>query len=139
MQQSIEQRYAIKFCVRLGKSGASRTAGKAYHKLKFLDGTKCLKKAGRAWRTSPVQVARQHEEPQKTNKVPDLAPADFFLFPKGNSPLKGRHYGTLDDVKRACTHALKDVSVGDFQGAYEAWKRPLQMCVHAQGAYFEDY
>jgi transposase len=93
-------------------------AGKAYRKLKFLDGTKCLKKAGREWRTSPVQVARQHQEPQKTNEIsanwnlhhdnapshtcfvvteyltkngivtipqppysPDLAPADFFLFP----------------------------------------------------------
>ncbi|PRD35834.1 UNVERIFIED_CONTAM: hypothetical protein NCL1_10396 [Trichonephila clavipes] len=64
---------------------------------------------------------------------PDLAPADFFHFPKGC------HHGTLDDVKRACTHALKDVSVSDFQGAYEAWKRRLQKCVHAQGTYFEDY
>ncbi|GFX98905.1 histone-lysine N-methyltransferase SETMAR [Trichonephila clavipes] len=70
---------------------------------------------------------------------PDLAPAAFFLFPKGKTALKGRHHGTLDDVKRVCTHALKDVSVGDFQGAYEAWKRRLQKCVHAQGAYFEDY
>ncbi|GFV64609.1 uncharacterized protein TNCV_3181051 [Trichonephila clavipes] len=70
---------------------------------------------------------------------PDLALADFFLFPKGKTALKGCHHGTLDDVKRACTHALNDVSVGDFQGAYEAWKRRLQKCVHAQRAYFEDY
>ncbi|GFX44509.1 histone-lysine N-methyltransferase SETMAR [Trichonephila clavipes] len=70
---------------------------------------------------------------------PDLTPADFFLFPKGETALKRRHHGTLDDVKSACTHALKDVSVGDFQGAYEAWKRRLQKGVHAQGAYFEDY
>ncbi|GFU36305.1 HTH_48 domain-containing protein [Trichonephila clavipes] len=70
---------------------------------------------------------------------PDLAPAYFFLFPKGKTALKERHHGTLDDVKRACPHALKDVSVVDFRGAYEAWKRRQQMCVHAQGAYFEDY
>ncbi|GFU67138.1 mariner Mos1 transposase [Trichonephila clavipes] len=70
---------------------------------------------------------------------PDLAPADFFLFPKVKTALKGCHQGTLDDVKRACTHALKDVSVGDFQGAYETRKRCKQKCVHAQGAYFEDY
>ncbi|GFY03017.1 mariner Mos1 transposase [Trichonephila clavipes] len=70
---------------------------------------------------------------------PDLAPADFFLFPKVKTTLQGRHHWTLDDVKRDCTHALKDVSVGDFQGTYEAWKRHLQKCVHAQGAYFEDY
>ncbi|GFY31146.1 uncharacterized protein TNCV_4360531 [Trichonephila clavipes] len=70
---------------------------------------------------------------------PNLAPADFFLFPKVKTVLKGCHHGTQDDVKRACTHALKDTSVGDFQGAYEAWKHRLQKCVHAQGAYFEDY
>ncbi|GFU22517.1 HTH_48 domain-containing protein [Trichonephila clavipes] len=34
---------------------------------------------------------------------PDLALADFFLFSKGKTALKGRHHGTLDDVKRACT------------------------------------
>ncbi|GFW95487.1 mariner Mos1 transposase [Trichonephila clavipes] len=60
---------------------------------------------------------------------PDLAPEDLFLFPKVKTALKGRHHRTLDDVKRACTHALKDVSVGDFQGAYEVWKRRLQKCV----------
>ncbi|GFW86210.1 uncharacterized protein TNCV_4779221 [Trichonephila clavipes] len=65
----------------------------------------------------------------------DLAPADLFLFPKVKTALKGRH---LWD-KRACKHSLKDVLVGDFQGAYEAWKRRLQKCIHAQGAYFEDY
>ncbi|GFT37171.1 HTH_48 domain-containing protein [Trichonephila clavipes] len=85
------------------------------------------------------ESTRQHEEPQKTNNVPDLAPADFFLFPKGKTALKGGHHGTLDNVKRACTHVLKDISVGDFQGAYEARKCRLQKCVHAQGAYFEDY
>ncbi|GFX91386.1 histone-lysine n-methyltransferase setmar-like protein [Trichonephila clavipes] len=33
---------------------------------------------------------------------PDLARAEFFLFPKVKSALKKRHHGTLDDVKRAC-------------------------------------
>ncbi|GFW86898.1 histone-lysine N-methyltransferase SETMAR [Trichonephila clavipes] len=51
---------------------------------------------------------------------PDLAPVDFFLFSKVKIALKGRHHETLDDVKRACTHTLKDVSVIDFQGAYKA-------------------
>ncbi|GFV21827.1 histone-lysine N-methyltransferase SETMAR [Trichonephila clavipes] len=72
-------------------------------------------------------------------KLPRPCSSRLFLLPKEKTALKGRHHGTLDDVKRACTHALKDVSVGDFQGAYEAWKRRLQKCVHAQGAYLEDY
>lgn len=70
---------------------------------------------------------------------PDLAPADFFLFPKVKTALKGRHYGTLDAVKAACTRALKDVSVTDFHGAFVAWKTRLHKCVDAEGAYFEKY
>ncbi|GFS82630.1 histone-lysine N-methyltransferase SETMAR [Trichonephila clavipes] len=73
------------------------------------------------------------------SEFPRPCPSRLFLFPKVKTALKGRHHGTLDDVKKACTHALKDVSVGDFQGVYEAWKRRLQKCVHLQGAYFEDY
>ncbi|GFX50463.1 histone-lysine N-methyltransferase SETMAR [Trichonephila clavipes] len=44
--------------------------------------------------------------PQPTYS-PDLAPADLFLFSEVKTTLKGRHHGTLDDVKRACTHALR--------------------------------
>ncbi|GFV15232.1 HTH_48 domain-containing protein [Trichonephila clavipes] len=165
MQQSIEQRYAIKFCVRLGKSGASTlemiqqgydreslTQAQVFrwHEM-FKEGRKNVEDEPCAeisanWKLHPDNapchtcfVVTEHLTKKDIVTIPqspyspDLAPADSFLF------LKGRHHGTLDDVKRACTHALTDVSVGDFQGAYEAWKRRLQKCVHAQGAYFEDY
>ncbi|GFX97014.1 uncharacterized protein TNCV_1997461 [Trichonephila clavipes] len=63
---------------------------------------------------------------------PRPCPSRLFPLPKVKTALKRHHHETLDVVKRACTYALKDVSVGDFQGAYEAWKRRLQKCVHAQ-------
>jgi hypothetical protein len=31
---------------------------------------------------------------------PDLAPADFFLFPKLKSTLKGRHFDTFDEIQK---------------------------------------
>ncbi|GFX59394.1 histone-lysine N-methyltransferase SETMAR [Trichonephila clavipes] len=68
---------------------------------------------------------------------PSYSPSRLFTLPQSEN--HGRHHGTLDDVKSVCTHALEDVSVGDFLGAYEARKRRLQKCVHAQGTYFEDY
>ncbi|GFU74132.1 histone-lysine N-methyltransferase SETMAR [Trichonephila clavipes] len=80
-----------------------------------------------------------HRNNSTASLHPRPCPADFFLFPKVKTVLKGHLRGTLDDVKRACTHALKGVSLGDFQAAYEAWKRRLQKCGHAQGAFFEDY
>ena len=56
----------------------------------------------------------------QTPYSPDLAPADFFLFPKVKSSLKGHHHGTLSAVKEACTRTLKDLPESAFQGAFES-------------------
>ncbi|GFU01089.1 hypothetical protein TNCV_1816961 [Trichonephila clavipes] len=48
--------------------------------LKFLDGTKCLKKSRRAWRTSSVQVAHQHQETaENEQRVQHLLNTDWRL------------------------------------------------------------
>ena len=38
---------------------------------------------------------------------PDLAPCDFFLFPKIKSVLKGTHFSDIDSIKIAATAKLK--------------------------------
>ena len=30
---------------------------------------------------------------------PDLAPADFFLFPKLKTPMKGKRFATIEEIK----------------------------------------
>ncbi|UYV81550.1 hypothetical protein LAZ67_20001513 [Cordylochernes scorpioides] len=40
---------------------------------------------------------------------PDLAPCDFFLFPKLKRPMKGRRYTTLDEIKTASKEELKKI------------------------------
>jgi hypothetical protein len=40
---------------------------------------------------------------------PDLAPSDFFLFPKIKEILKGRHFDDTDDITSNMTAALKDI------------------------------
>ncbi|UYV61239.1 hypothetical protein LAZ67_1004007 [Cordylochernes scorpioides] len=40
---------------------------------------------------------------------PDLAPCDFFLFPKLKRPMKGRRYATLDEIKTASKEELKKI------------------------------
>ena len=37
---------------------------------------------------------------------PDLAPCDFYLFPKLKSKLKGHHFGTVVNVKKIVTDEL---------------------------------
>ena len=38
---------------------------------------------------------------------PDLAPSDFFLFPKIKEILKGRHFDGIDDIRSNTTATLK--------------------------------
>ncbi|UYV63819.1 K02A2.6-like, partial [Cordylochernes scorpioides] len=56
---------------------------------------------------------------------PDLAPCDFFLFPKLKRPMKGRRYATLDEIKTASKEELKKILKNDFLKCFEDWKKPL--------------
>ncbi|UYV68217.1 hypothetical protein LAZ67_5003412 [Cordylochernes scorpioides] len=53
---------------------------------------------------------------------PDLAPWDFFLFPKLKRPMKGRRYATLDEIKMASKEELKKILKNDFLKCFEDWK-----------------
>jgi hypothetical protein len=45
----------------------------------------------------------------------DLAPKDFFLFPKINEILKGRHFDDIDDIRSNTTAVLKAIPQNQFQ------------------------
>jgi hypothetical protein len=70
---------------------------------------------------------------------PDLAPPDFFLFPRLKGPLKGHHFETVENIQAACTAELKSIPEEAYSEAYNAWKKRWRRCVDAGGAYFEDY
>jgi len=46
---------------------------------------------------------------------PDLSPCDFFLFPWLKNHLKGRHFGTLDNIQTSITDELKGIPAETFQ------------------------
>jgi histone-lysine N-methyltransferase SETMAR len=68
---------------------------------------------------------------------PDLAPSDYYLFPKLKKKLSGRQFETNDDVIDAVNQFLEDQDA-DF---YKAGIRMLQdrwtKCVHLGGDYVE--
>ena len=68
---------------------------------------------------------------------PDLSPCDFFLFPWLKNHLKGRNFGTLDNIQKSVTDELKGIPAEAVQHCYEQWKQRLRQCVAAQGNYFE--
>ncbi|UYV83278.1 hypothetical protein LAZ67_23000391 [Cordylochernes scorpioides] len=68
---------------------------------------------------------------------PDLAPCDFFLFPKLKRPMKGRRYATLDEIKTASKEELKKIFLNDFLKYFEDWKNRWHKCIISHGDYFE--
>jgi len=68
---------------------------------------------------------------------PDLSPCDFFLFPKLKFHLKGRHFGTVDNMQKVVTDQLRALLHEDFQHCYWEWAQRLWRCVASQGNYFE--
>jgi len=55
---------------------------------------------------------------------PDLAPIDFFLFPKIKEILKERHFDDIDNIRNNTTAALKAIPHNQFQNCFERWTRP---------------
>lgn len=68
---------------------------------------------------------------------PDLAPCDFFLFPKLKEVIKGVRFPDVDDIRRAVTTELRRIPEESFQGCMLAWQQRMQKCMRLQGDYFE--
>jgi len=68
---------------------------------------------------------------------PDLAPADFFLFPKLKTTLKERRFQTIEEIKENVVRELLAVTVSVFQEAFKQWKKCWEWCIASKGDYFE--
>ena len=68
---------------------------------------------------------------------PDLAPCDFFLYPKCKMVLRGRHLGYVEPIKAETTRQMKSLTTEDFLRSYQQWKQRWQKCILSQGEYFE--
>ena len=66
----------------------------------------------------------------------DLAPNDFFLFPKIKEILKGRNFDDIDDIRSNTTAALKAIPQNQFQNCFEGWTRCWHRCIASQWEYF---
>jgi hypothetical protein len=68
---------------------------------------------------------------------PDLAPCDFFLFPKIKSILKGTRFESMEEVKRKSAELLNALTKEDFQHCFDQWKKRMERCVARGGEYIE--
>ena len=63
---------------------------------------------------------------------PDLAPCDFWLFPK----LRGCRYETIGEMKEAVTKVIDTLTKEDFHGVFQKLLE-RDKCIAAGGDYFE--
>jgi hypothetical protein len=68
---------------------------------------------------------------------PDLAPADFFLFPKLKSTLKGRRFESIEAIKTNLLAHLRSIPKTAFQECFRSLKKGWQRCIQSRGEYFE--
>ena len=64
---------------------------------------------------------------------PDLAPCDFWLFPK----LRGYRYETIEEMKEAVTKVIDTLTEEDFHGAFQKLLERYK-CIAAGRDYFEE-
>lgn len=68
---------------------------------------------------------------------PDLAPADFCIFPKMKESLRGRRFESPEDIVRAARASLQHLDDGTFHDAFQSLVRRWQKCLDIDGQYVE--
>lgn len=68
---------------------------------------------------------------------PDMAPCDFWLFPKLKTTLKGSRFESREEIMQNATAEMNTIPKEAFQKCFRQWKHRWAKCVEAQGAYFE--
>jgi len=68
---------------------------------------------------------------------PDLAPEDFFLFPKLKTTLKGCRFPTIQEIQENAIREMRAITESAFQEAFQQWKKRWERCNSSRGDYFE--
>ena len=61
---------------------------------------------------------------------PDMAPCDFWLFPKMKMPLKGTQFESREDIMRNATAQLDMIPQEAFQKCFQQWQDRWKKFVH---------
>ncbi len=68
---------------------------------------------------------------------PDLAPCDFFLFPRLKEVLRGHRFPSVAAMKQGVLSALKKIDKDEFRKAIDNMAVRWIKCVELKGDYFE--
>jgi hypothetical protein len=82
---------------------------------------------------------KRHLCHESSTVLSDLAPADFWLFPKLKSVLKGERFLGVGDIKSSVKKMLTDIPVQDLKKCFEQWPKHWEHCKELEGDYFEKF
>ncbi|GBN27336.1 hypothetical protein AVEN_21559-1 [Araneus ventricosus] len=68
---------------------------------------------------------------------PDLAPADFLLFPHPRGVLKGLRFSDIAQIHQRVTTVLRAILKEEFADSFQQRYNRCQKCIVANGDYFE--
>ena len=68
---------------------------------------------------------------------PDMAPSDFFLFPKLKLPLRGKRFESIEAIKENSLNELKAIPQIAYEKCMEDWVKRWRCCIASDGTYFE--
>jgi transposase len=112
--------------------------GQTMNKKYYLEVLKSLREAVRKKRLLIREFFAKNETtvvPQPPYS-PDLAPANFFLFPKLTSTLKGRRFESIEEIEKNSLTELRAIKKNSTVSKTGKKKR-RERCIKSGGEYFE--
>ncbi|XP_037938203.1 protein GVQW3-like [Teleopsis dalmanni] len=73
----------------------------------------------------------------QTPYSPDMAPCDFFLFPKLKLLLRGKRFETIAAIKENSLKELMEIPQSAYEKCMEDWVKRWHSCIVLDGAYYE--
>jgi len=67
----------------------------------------------------------------------DLAPCDFFLFPKLQESLSGHHFDSDSNLMQASVNIITTFAQDGFKDVFLQWVSQQEKCIACDGRYFE--
>ena len=68
---------------------------------------------------------------------PDLAPCDFWLFPKLKRPIRGLRFDKIEEIQSESKKALKKIPEIEFNKCFDNWKKRRNKWIISGRDYFE--
>ena len=130
---TLEERYAIKFCFKLGKKCHRNVWNASDCFLTILHFHQDNAPVHNSIFVTDYLTKMGIKTVPHRPYSPDLGPCDFWLFPK----LRGCRYETIEEMKEAVTKVIDTLIEEDFRGAFQKLLEQYNKCIAARGDYFE--